>query len=274
VVSRFYLGERAAVLPGEPVAVVEQVDGMPRRVSEPKGESNTTSLSRSDTIRTGEWIQTDARARVALRFASGTSVRLDVGSRARVLSPSVVELSAGAVYVDTESESGRLEVRTALGTARDVGTQFEVRLQDRAIRLRVRTGSVELTDRKRSVAGRAGTEITMSADGAVSRPITAHGLEWDWTASVGPQLEMEGMSLAAFLERIAREHGWTLYYGEPALAREASSIILHGSVPDLSPREMVQVAIESSGLRHRLESGDLFVTRTADTRKAGGVDGR
>jgi ferric-dicitrate binding protein FerR (iron transport regulator) len=182
----------------------------------------------------------------------------------RPLAAGVIELSAGAVYVDTGGESGRFEVRTPLATARDVGTQFEVRLVDRTVRLRVREGAVELSDGTRSVAGRAGTEVTLSATGAMSRPIATHGSEWDWTAAVALPFEIEGATLSAFLARIAREHGWTVRYADAALAREASDIILHGSVRGLPPGEAVGVAIATSGLRHRLEGGELLVLRESN----------
>jgi ferric-dicitrate binding protein FerR (iron transport regulator) len=259
MLGRFTEINRRPAAPGEVVAIVEEIDGMPQRVTELPDRS--TALSRRDGIRAGEWIQTDARARVGLRFQNGTSVRLDAGSRACLLSPTIIELKAGAVYVDTGGEAGRFEVRTAMATARDVGTQFEVRLLDRTVRLRVRTGVVELTDGARSVSGRGGTEITLSNSGAVSRPIAAHGSEWEWTARVSAPLDIEGMALSIFLERIAREHGWALHYADPALAREASGVILHGSVNGLTPQEAVEVAIATSGLRHRLESGELVVLR-------------
>ena len=75
--------------------------------------------------------------------------------------------------------------------------------------------------------------------------------------------------MAAFLERVAREHGWVVRYADPGLAAEASQIILHGSVSGLAPHEMVDVAIAASGLQHRLEGGELFVTRTAPSRGTG-----
>jgi ferric-dicitrate binding protein FerR (iron transport regulator) len=263
LIGPFNRSGRRSGPPAESVAVVEQIEGTPQRASGNSDALTPASLSRSEAIRAGEWIDTDANARVALRFADGTSVRLDAGSRARPISSNIIELSAGAVYVDTERESGRFEVRTAMATARDVGTQFEVRLLDRTVRLRVRTGVVELKDRVRSVSGRAGTEITLSATGAVSRPIVAHGSDWDWTSRVSPPLDMEGTSMAAFLERVAREHGWVVRYADPALAGEASRIILHGSVSGLAPQEMVDVAIATSGLKHRFEGGELFVLRAS-----------
>jgi ferric-dicitrate binding protein FerR (iron transport regulator) len=203
---------------------------------------------------------------VALRFADGTSVRLDVGSRARPISSTVLELSAGAVYVDTGRTSGRFEVRTAVATARDVGTEFEVRLLEAGLRLRVRTGVVELRDGARTVSGQGGTEVTFSPAGAVSRPIAPHGHEWDWTASLAPLPEIEGLALSTFLERSAREHGWELRYADPGLARYASGVILHGSVNGVSPREALDVVITSSRLSHRFENGQLIVLGGPDTK--------
>jgi ferric-dicitrate binding protein FerR (iron transport regulator) len=246
---------------GDIVATVEEIDGSPRRVQGTADGSIAKDLADKDPVRSGEWVETDAGARVALRFADGTSVRLDVGSRVRPLSAGAIELSAGAVYVDTGRESGRFEVRTPIATAHDIGTQFELRLMDRALRLRVRSGLVELRDGPRSVAGRGGTEVTFSDTGAVSRPIAAHGSEWDWTAAISPPLKIEGLALASFLESMSREHGWALVYGDPSLAREAAGIVLHGSVERLSPREALDVTLRTSGLKHRLDAGELVVFR-------------
>jgi hypothetical protein len=125
----------------------------------------------------------------------------------------------------------------------------------------VRTGVVELRDGARSVAGRDGTEVTFSDTGAVSRPIAAHGSEWDWTAAISPALHIEGLALASFLERMSREHGWALVYGDPSLAREAAGIVLHGSVERLSPRDALDVTLRTSGLKYRLDDGELVVFR-------------
>jgi len=249
-VGRFMMSGPTTVPLGEAVAIVEHV-GDP-----------ASHLRPGDSIRTGEWIETTAGARLSIRI-DGASVRFDGASRARPLAAHVIELSAGALYIDTRTDSAQFEVRTAWATARDIGTQFEVRLQDDAVRVRVRSGMVELTDGARSVAADAGTEVTMSATGAVSRPIALHGPEWDWTAGLAPELDIEGMALSEFLDRISREHGWRLQYGDAALAREASSIILHGSVAGLQPREALDVAITTSGLAYRLDDGILVVTKRA-----------
>lgn len=261
-----FLEPRAVPL-GEPVAIVAQVDGDPQWTSSLRGDRKGGRIRHDDVVRIGEWIETGDRSRVALRFGVGTSVRLDSGSRVRPLAPGAIELSAGAVYVDSGNENSQFEVRTPLGIARDIGTQFEVRLIDETLRLRVRTGVVELTDRARSISGRAGTEITMSSTGAVSRPTTTHGAEWDWTTRVSPPLEMEGVTLATFLGGVAREQGWTVEYRETTTAHEAARIILHGSVRGLAPEDAVEVAVTTSGFHYRLESGVLTVFRAPPERR-------
>jgi hypothetical protein len=116
-----------------------------------------------------------------------------------------------------------------------------------------------------SIAARPGTEITLAATGAVTRAIAAHGAEWAWVNNASRQPDMEGVPLATFLTRLAREQGWSLEYHDADVARQAQAIILHGSVRDLAPHEAVAVAIETSGLRHRLEDG-LLVVFSSDTR--------
>jgi ferric-dicitrate binding protein FerR (iron transport regulator) len=247
------LPDRSVAPLGAPAAIVEAIDG------------SVSGLERTDAVQVGQWIETGQEGRVALRIEGDTSVRIDVDSRLRLMSSSVIELAAGAVYLDTGREDGSVEIRTALGTARDVGTQFEVRLADHSLRLRVRTGVVELSDRTRSISGRAGTEITLTATDAVMRPIAPNSPEWAWVARVSPPLQMDGVSLAAFLARVAREQGWSVEYDDAALAREAEMIVLHGSASDLAPHEAAEVAITTSGLRYRLEQGTLVVHRREST---------
>ena len=87
------------------------------------------------------------RVWVALRLAGTQSVRLHAGSRLRLVDGSVLDLLEGAVYVDSALKGQALQIRTPLGNVREIGTQFEVRLDDdlAALRVRVREGQVELS---------------------------------------------------------------------------------------------------------------------------------
>jgi ferric-dicitrate binding protein FerR (iron transport regulator) len=242
------------------VARVAMISGPPadtRRVESPEGRR---PLAVEAAVLVGDTIETGAAGRVALRFADGTSLRLDSASRATLAGTHAVDLSSGAVYVDMGAARG-LEIRTPFGTARDIGTQFEVRLFPERLRLRVRTGAVELRDRSRTVTGHAGTEILFSATEAESRPFAPYGPEWQWTAELSPPVDIDGLPLSSYLDRLAREQGWTVQYADSSLARDARGIILHGSVAGLAPGDALDVAIGTSGLGYRLDNGRLVVTR-------------
>jgi FecR protein len=234
------------------MATVERVEG-------------TGALKTGAAIRTNEWIETSATSRVALRLKDGTSVRVDSGSVARLLAPGVIELTSGAVYLDTGRDSTALEVRTAFGTAHDIGTQFEVRLDPAAVRVRVRSGVVELRRSGESLTARAGTELTVSSGGATRRAIPANAPDWTWAANLAPVFEIEGRTVAAFLEHTAREQGWTLHYADARLTRDSAAIVLHGSVAGLPPQDAVAVALSASGLGHRLDGEDLHVFRDRES---------
>jgi ferric-dicitrate binding protein FerR (iron transport regulator) len=248
----------------EPVAVIERLEGPAPPAADVKQGRAAPPLQQGTPVHAGEWIETGSASRAALRFADGSSVRLDVASRARPLSAGAIELAAGAVYVDSGRETGGFEVRTALATARDIGTQFEVRLIGQDLRLRVRTGVVELTDRRRSLSARAGTEITISTGTATTRPFAAHGTDWEWTSRLAPPPPMDGTPLAVFLERVAREQGWMVSYADPPLADDAARIVLHGSAAGLTALQSVQLATGASGLRCRLDGGKLIVLRARE----------
>jgi ferric-dicitrate binding protein FerR (iron transport regulator) len=249
--------DRTSVPTGTIVARVARISGSTGEVR--RGRAG--GLAIDDAVLVGESLETGDAGRLALRFADGTSLRLDVASRVRMIAQRAVELSSGALYVDTGSTSSRFEVRTAVGTARDIGTQFEVRLVAAQLRVRVRTGVVELSDGGRTVMGHAGTEIRFSATETESRPALPYGPEWDWTAEASPTIDIEGLPLSTYLDRLARERGWTVQYVDPKLAHDAGSIILHGSVADLTATQALEVAIGTSGLAYRLDNGRLVVFR-------------
>jgi hypothetical protein len=239
------------------IAMISGPHGDTRRV---ESSERARPLAVGATVHIGDTIETGGAGRLAMRLADGTSLRLDSSSRARLDGPRAVDLSSGAVYVDTGGAAG-LEIRTPYGIARDIGTQFEVRLVAARLRLRVRTGAVELRNGSRTVTGHSGTEILFSATEAESRSFAPYGPEWRWMTEVSPPIDIEGVPLSIYLDRLAREQGWSVEYADSSLARDAGGIILHGSVAGLAPGDALNVAIGTSGLGYRLDNGRLVVTR-------------
>ncbi|MFQ5877021.1 MAG: FecR family protein [Acidobacteriota bacterium] len=237
------------------VATLVRVDGEMRR---PSGAGARIG----EPLASGAELETGESGRAALRLASGHSVRLDTDTRLRVLSPSVLILSHGAVYVDSWGSPGaaqRIEVRTRLGVVRDIGTRFEVRVLERGLRLRVREGAASLERDGRSHPALEGVQLTVGEDGGVTaREVPVYGPEWDWILRVTPPFELEGSTLRDYLDWLAGETGLRVRLADRAVEDEASTVILHGSVEGLRPDETPSAVLPTCGLRHRVV-GDLLV---------------
>jgi ferric-dicitrate binding protein FerR (iron transport regulator) len=243
------------------VATGERVEGAPFVHRQVQGTGRDLRLSLRTAVRADDVVVTDPVSRAALRSADGSSVRLDRNSHARLISSTVIELVDGAVYIATSESSKGFEVRTPLGTVIDVGTQFEVSVAKASLRVRVRTGRVGIRRGNDVIPTTAGMEATVTSSRVDMRTVPSFGSLWDWTTSLAPPFTIEGRSLDAFLEYLAREEGWTLRYATTQLADAAKTIVLHGSVEGLRAEEALDVVLATSGLRYRLRDHELLVSR-------------
>jgi ferric-dicitrate binding protein FerR (iron transport regulator) len=260
-------GRPGGVEPVEPVlATTERIQGQPLIVRQHERAGIPKPVSASMTIYADDVIQTDHASRLGLTSANNASIRIDRGSLVRFLATDVIEVMAGAVYVSTAAGSHGFEVRTALGSLRDLGTQFEVRLEGPSLRVRVRTGHVEIRHAGAVQTTTGGTEAIVTSSGVKIELIKSYGPAWAWTGSVAPAVLFEGQSLHAFLERSALEEGWTLRYVDADVAGTARRVVLHGSVDGLSPDDALSVALATSGLTHRWADGELLVSRSTAAR--------
>jgi ferric-dicitrate binding protein FerR (iron transport regulator) len=217
------------------------------------------------TLKAGESIETGANGRAALSLPGIASARLDHDTRVRLASADRILIDRGALYVDAGVESpadSRLVVETPAGAVRHVGTQYEVRVDGRAVRLRVREGRVEWRSPSGAVErGDAGDQLTIAADGAVSRAGAArYGETWDWIASTTPAIDIEGRPLAEFLSWAGRELGREVAYETPGLAADAARIVVHGSVAGLTPAEALDAVLATTSVRGRLDKERILIT--------------
>ena len=230
-------------------------------------------LSRGGAIRANATVSTDAGRRATLRLGNGAELRLDADSAVRFpagAAAGTVALDRGALFVNTGStaaERRSVEIRTAAGVARDIGTSFEVRVIGDATRVRVRDGIVQLVPLVRSGgdaaahnAGR-GVELLATGTGVARRDVGTSGPEWNWIALAAPPLEVDGKTLPVFLDWVAREGGWTIRFADEALRRSASSIVLRGSIDGLTPEQALEAILPTCGLAHRIANGTVTIDR-------------
>ena len=239
------------------------------RLGSPATDRLRTLLHPGDSIGRGREMTTHDDVRVAIRLASGYSVRMDEQTHLRFLSDRILVLDRGAVYVDSGSRyresGGSIEIRTSLGRVWDIGTQFEVRTMDAYLLVRIREGSVSVKDREGLLELEAGYELTIDRSGkTVRRRLAPFAREWSWIAQVTPPMDLEGRSLREFLDWMARERGLSLEFATQDLPRIASKITLSGSIKEMTLDHALASVLETCGMTYRIESGSLVVKALAD----------
>lgn len=235
--------------PQAPTAQVPQ----PVVVARVQTVNGTATASVGETVMSGRTIETGIGSTASLDW-SGATLRLDRGTKLRLDSRQVATLEAGAIYFADAPQRNGIEIRTPFGSVRDIGTRFEVRLENDMLHVRVREGRVDLRRGDSVVTADAGTELIATAASVQSRTIDRSGDQWAWIENAAPPLVLEGMKLGDVLSRVSDEKGLTL-----VLKRgELSSKQLHGNVP-LSPDEALHAATTATGARYRIENDRLVV---------------
>ena len=224
-----------------------------------------SALAEGAGLRRGDAVTTGDDARVALRAATGARLRLDRFTSLRILSARSFFLERGAIYVSSEAGGATgapsIRVETALGMIEDIGTQFEARLTAGTLSVRVREGTVRVRAGARTESALAGQRISVDRSGRVERdddPGADAG--WAWVELALQMIDIDGRSLAEFLDWAARERGARVRYDEPDLAERAPSIVLRGSVAGMTLDQAVDSVTRASGLVHRWEGRELVVT--------------
>lgn len=202
----------------------------------------------------GQSLETGTGGRSAFTLPGGVSARMDHHTRITLASAGEIALERGALYVDAGNSSGadaRLDVVTPAGSARHVGTQYEVRLVGSAVRLRVREGRVEWQSKDGSrEQSLAGEQLTITENGVVQRQAApTYGENWNWVSEAAPGINIEGLLLAEFLNWAGRELGREIRYDHPETAEEAATIVLHGSISGLTPVEALEAVLATTHLR-------------------------
>ncbi len=258
--------QRVGPSPGsEAAARVERVvhSAWSRPASGAAGTSPSV-LRSGDEIEVGSELATEGAGRLAIRMASGHSLRLDAGTHLRVLSERVIALDRGAVYVDSRGPSGAavgsVEIRTPLGSIRDIGTQFEARLRNASLHVLVREGTISLDGRDSALEVAAGHALEISDEGRTVRPeLTASAPEWAWIGEITPMMQIEGRSLREFLDWMVRERGLRLRFASDVLAESASEATLKGSIDGMTLDQALESVLTTCRMRHRIQQDALFV---------------
>jgi ferric-dicitrate binding protein FerR (iron transport regulator) len=260
VVAALQVARWDAPTRGDALATVERMAGV---VELAQGEAWLPLEGHRGSLGTGRRLRTRSDGRVALALAGGASLRLAGDTEILLDAHRRLFVQQGTIYVDggTGADAERLEVVTPAGTARDIGTQFELQVAGARLRLRVREGSVSIERGGRSHLGSAGEQITIDDFGGVERGSIAPSADaWAWAEALAPLPDMDGRPAAQLISWVARETGRRLRYESPAVEERAAAVILHGNIRHLPPLAALEAMLATTDLEYALE-GDTIEVR-------------
>ena len=215
-------------------------------------------------IEPGAVIETGDVSRVALCLADGQSLRLDTLSRIVVHTANEVSLETGGIYIDTEHslDASPVLVMTALGQARDVGTQFQVRLAANVLIVGVRDGLVEVTRPDRATLSiDRGRVVELNTDGSESeRDLQHDDAIWTWVETVAPDFDVNGATLEQYLSWYTGQRGLRLVWSDPGSEQKAKLILLTGSITGMTLQEGFETVQRIAPFEHRFEDDTIWVS--------------
>jgi ferric-dicitrate binding protein FerR (iron transport regulator) len=246
------------------LAVVERLIGS---VELAQGEGWGPLDENRGSLRAGRRLRTHADGRAALRLAGGASLRLAGETEVLLDAPGRLYVPGGTIYVDAgdRSGAGQIEVVTPAGTARDLGTQFELQVSGAQLRLRVREGSVSLYRGGRSLVSAAGEQLEIDDFGDVVRgSIEPTSDAWAWAEAVAPVPDVDGRPATQLISWVARETGRRLRYESPAVEERAATVILHGKIRHLPPLAALEAMLATTDLEYVLDGDTMEIRARSD----------
>jgi len=219
-------------------------------------------------LRVGESIHTAADGRVALALRDGVSVRLDHDTNVALVSADRIDVTAGAVYIDSGvsgPSAARLQLGTPAGIVRHLGTQYEARIVNGGTRIRVREGRVDVMPPNGPARTlQVGDQLVVSSAGVEhSTRIEPSSDEWDWASSAAPEFDINGRPVRDFLAWAGRESGLAVVFATPESAEEARRAVLSGSIAGLDPDEALAAVLPTTSLKGTERDGQLVIEMAA-----------
>lgn len=245
---------------GQFVASVERTSGTAQLLRNGQWQSLTSGveLLAGDEVTTGQ-------ARLSLGWESGHDVRLNLGTRIRVVEDHQLTLETGQVYVQGPGLTGPLTVNTAVGPVRDIGTQFMVTANAGEVDIKVREGEISLVRASGEVASVTqgfGLTLALADDDPEAEPVPLREAseEWDWAFEVAPVYDINGRTVDDFVRWLAREKNWQVTYTTRAARRLATSQRLKGRLPaDSTPQQWLQDVLKDRNLKFSLRGRMLRI---------------
>jgi ferric-dicitrate binding protein FerR (iron transport regulator) len=220
--------------------------------------SEGARLTAAKTLVAGAVIRTGSPAEVALDLWDGGVLKLGPESEIHFLDRNNVRLLSGALYFDSAGR-GSIRVHTPHGVASDIGTQFETRLTDVQLIVRVRDGKVRVDQGSSAVLVDSGQALHLANGAAEITAIPPGDAPWVWADAMDLDFSLDGRSMAEILSWLAARESWTLRYQNDTARQRAREEIIHGKLNTEDSRALLRQLALISDMRFELKANSLLV---------------
>lgn len=256
MIGTVFMLSKVQIIPQpEPLAIVERVVGEISLGGHLIGPGSAISTETS--VHTGE------DKRMALRLAGGQSLRINGSTELLIRSARQITLTTGAIYIDTAyaTDNRPILITTPLGSARNAGTQFQVRMTGMSMVVGVRKGTVEVTQLNQdSLSVKKGHVVEFGESGQnASTPLSSDDPGWDWVETVVPEFDIQDKTLEAYLEWYANERGLEISWADTNSEIKARATILSGSILGRGLDEGLELVRQIAPFEYRLSSGEIWL---------------
>ncbi len=246
-----------SLVPSAPPATVARVERIRGAIDTEAG----MRLASGSVLVTGDTLSTRT-GQVALRLTSGGSLRIGPRSEVVLTGTDAAQLVSGTLYFDSENRRGSVpfSVTTPLGTVRDVGTQFVMRVDGERTDVGVREGRVTLTTQAASDTAEAGQRLVAEERATTIRrePVPKFGGDWLWAEELAPPFDIDGRTVKEFLTWFASQTGRDVVFASPAAEQSARDTRLSGSI-DLEPLRTLAAVLATTDLTYTIEEDRVVI---------------
>ena len=259
---------------------LQQLANVERRIGEiiifEPATDTWRGLAESDVVLSaGQIIATSGGARIAVSWNAGGLLRIDEKTRVSLTANDQIQLLSGRLHYDSKSLYSNqqplvnLLIETPYGKVRHMGTQFMTDLAGGALSVSVREGEVAISGDSMETLVLAGEKVIISESGIeVRQSILPYSDEWKWAQEIAPAYELDGRSMAEFLQWISRESGFLIEYETESAKSLAEETILHGKI-DLLPMKALEIMFQTADLVYELHGGVILVSTRQTSRAFG-----
>lgn len=203
----------------------------------------------------GTSLRATSSGRIALDLPAQASLRLDASSEVTLTAEREVALASGTIYIDSGTDTSAVPIRitTDLGTIQAFGAQAEIGVVDDALRVRVRSGDVELVqgDAEIPVAASSNEVLRVSAGGPVGRiRVSAFGPDWAWIETLSSAPDAQGDTLTSFLSWVTRETGRPMQFYDSTTEARAATVTLDVDVEGLDAMRALEIVLSTTEFEH------------------------